>query len=302
LVLGNFDRVHGLDDGTSLGLAKIDIRLDTGALLDSMVQQARMVVFKAVAKATAATESVPRDMKSDLDKKIDIRATPLPSTTLSGFSSSLNLSSPSGSSPSSGVEHGTHQPNHRLQKARSSALRLNSVLQGGAGKSGASPLDKTRKSRSIQWDHPMDLPKMKSPALPTPKRQRVAQTSARLASFKSFGRPHAGDFGSGPRNATFGDFGRKPVWGRHGKLANHPSPMQNTDHQPDDLLNPGASSSKNATFDFQRPSIHLSSGLSLGATSKQRNSLNKVPSSIPRTATALEGWLLNNANAGGKMF
>jgi hypothetical protein len=78
--------------------------------------------------------------------------------------------------------------------------------------------------------------------------------------------------------------------------------MQNTDHQPDDLLNPGASSSKNATFDFQRPSIHLSSGLSLGATSKQRNSLNKVPSSIPRTATALEGWLLNNANAGGKMF
>ena len=286
-----------------MGLVKVDIRLDTGALLDSMVQQARMVVFKAVAKATAATGALPSDVGNKLGLGSAATQGQAPSATLSGFSSALNLSSSPGSvAASSGVERGPHQPNHRLQKARSSALRLNSVLQGDAGKGGASPLDKTRKSRSIQWDHPMDLPKMKSPALPTPKRQRVAQTSARLTSFKSFGRPHAGDFGSGPRNATFGDFGRKPFWGRDGKLANHPSPMQNTDHDPNDMLNPGVSSSKNATFDFQRPSIHLSSGLNLGVTTKQRSEMNRVPSSIPRTATALEGWLMNNTNPGGKMF
>ena len=280
-----------------MGLAKVDVRLDTGALLDSMVQQARMVVFKAVAKATAATGALPPDVGKKLNLGPGAQGQ-APSTTLSGFSSALNLSSSSGQagmSAGGSVAPGPHQPNHRLQKARSSALKLNSVLQGG-GKGGNPSLDKTRKSRSIQWDHPMDLPKMKSPALPTPKRQRVAQTSARLASFKSFGRPHAGDFGSGPRNATFGDFGRKPIWGRDGKPANHPSPMQNTDHNPNDLMNPGAPNSKNATFDFQRPSIHLSSGLNLGVTTKQRSNMNRVPSSIPRTATALEGWLMNNTN------
>lgn len=289
----NFD-VDGGGDGPGVGLVKIEILLDTGALLDSMVQQARMVVFKAVSKATAAT-----DPKGDRSPKMD--AGSATSSTLSGFSSALNLSSGSTSVPA-----GQHQPAHRLQKARSSALRLNSVLQGSGSTSkraGTSPLDKSlRKSRSIQWDHPMDLPKMKSPAIPAPKRQRVAQTSARLASFKSFGRPHAGDFGSGPRNATFGDFGRKPIWGRDGKLANHPTPMQSSDDNSEDLLSPPSESesNKNATFDFQRPSIHLSSGLDLGS-SKNRNSINNVPSSIPRTATALEGWLMKSTNTGGKM-
>lgn len=282
-------------DGPGAGLVKIEIRLDTGALLDSMVQQARMVVFKAVSKATAATDAIPGATKGDMNIKLD--AGSATSSTLSGFSSALNLSS-----ESSSVPPGQHQPAHRLQKARSSALRLNSVLQGDASKARCpSPLEKSRKSRSIQWDHPMDLPKMKSPVTPLPKRQRVAQTSARLASFKSFGRPHAGDFGSGPRNATFGDFGRKPIWGRDGKLANHPTPMQSSDDNSDDLLAPAESeSNKNATFDFQRPSIHLSSGLDLGS-SRNRNSLNSVPSSIPRTATALEGWLMKSTNTGGKV-
>jgi hypothetical protein len=262
-----------------------------------------MVVFKAVSKATSATDSatdaIPGAADPKGDPRIKLDAGSATSSTLSGFSSALNLSS----GPSS-VPPGQHQPAHRLQKARSSALRLNSVLQGEASKgagTGTAPLDKSRKTRSIQWDHPMDLPKMKSPSIPFPKRQRVAQTSARLASFKSFGRPHAGDFGSGPRNATFGDFGRKPIWGRDGKLANHPTPMQSSDDNDEDLLSPAETkNNKNATFDFQRPSIHLSSGLDLGS-SKDRNSINRVPSSIPRTATALEGWLMKSTNTGGKM-
>merc|ERR1712087_264589 len=158
---------------------------------------------------------------------------------------------------------------------------------GGAG----TPLDKTRKSRSVQWSHNMDIPKMKRPGFPIPKRQRVAQTSARLTSFKSFGRPHAGDFGSGPRNATFGDFGRKPFWGRDGKLANPPAPMQpNYDQSQDLFASPSATNKKNATFDLQRPPIHLSSKLDLRSGKKSTTDIDQV--AIPRSATAHEGWLI----------
>jgi len=248
-------------------------------MLDSMVQQARMVVFKAVAKATSATESFQTNDNSAAENS---EASVPPSSSLAGFSSALNISI---SKPGR-----LHQPSHRLQKARSSALKLNSVLQGRTGHTGASGLDKSKKSRSVQWDQGVDLPKPKISGVPSPKRQRVAETSNRLRSFKSFGRPHAGDFGSGPRNATFGNFGRGPIWGRDGKLANHPSPMQVNDNATD-LLSQSPTPGRNATFDFQRPSLHLSSGLSATGRSASGR-MNKVPSTLPRTATALEGWLM----------
>ncbi len=273
---------------------KVDIRLDTGAMLDSMVQQARMIVFKAVAKATSAAES-----SAVLDSKMvetisEDAAGLVASTTLSGFSSALKLS------PDIADSAGSHQPSHRLQKARSSALKLNSVLQGGVSKpSSNTGLDKTRKSRSVQWDNRTDILKVKNSAIPSPKRQRVADTTARLRSFKSFGRPHAGDFGSGPRNATFGDFGRKPIWGRDGKLANHPAPI-NPNDQSQDIFETEARTTRNATFDFQRPPIHLSSGLELdNSRGKKTSNTNRVPASIPRTATALEGWLMEKTGGSG---
>lgn len=285
---GHFD-YNSQDPGSCL--VRADIRLDTGALLDSMVQQARMVVFKAVAKATSATGTLDLDGKDP--NSMDLGSAP--STTLSGFSSALNLSS-------SSSKNSAPQPGHRLQKARKSALKLNSVLQGGSGQGvGAAGLDKTRKSRSVQWDQRTDIIlKMKSTATPSPKRQRVADTTARLRSFKSFGRPHGGDFGSGPRNATFGDFGRKPIWGRDGKLANHPAPMQYHDAN-DDLMPPTTQITKNATFTFQKPSIHLSSHLGLDGmkSRKSASSMNRVPSAIPRTATALEGWLVEKTSGKG---
>lgn len=279
---------------------KVDIRLDTGAMLDSMVQQARMIVFKAVAKATSAAESLRGDSKMDSSvetiDEVEVGSSAAPAS-LSGFSSALTLSA--GPPEESG---NTHQPGHRLQKARTSALKLNSVLQGGIEKpNGNQGFDKTRKSRSVQWDNRTDILKVKASAIPSPKRQRVADTTARLRSFKSFGRPHAGDFGSGPRNATFGDFGRKPIWGRDGKLANHPTPINPNDPTHDLLSTAETRTTRNATFDFQRPPIHLSSGLDLDAARLKRNSgINNVPASIPRTATALEGWLMEKT--GGKGF
>ena len=286
-----------MSTGSSSGLIKVDIRLDTGAMLDSMVQQARMVVFKAVAKATSASESSsPVDTRRDFKVETisEDEAGIATSTTLSGFSNALKLS------PDAADGSGTHQPGHRLQKARSSALKLNSVLHGDVGKpSGSTSLDKTRKSRSVQWDHRTDILKVKNSAVPSPKRQRVADTTARLRSFKSFGRPHAGDFGSGPRNATFGDFGRKPIWGRDGKLANHPTPI-NPNDQSQNVFSTEARTTRNATFDFQRPPIHLSSGLDIDdPRGKKASNTSRVPPTIPRTATALEGWLIEKTGSKG---
>jgi hypothetical protein len=291
----NFERTG--DGIRGRGLVTVDIRLDTGALLDSMVQQARMVVFKAVAKATTATDSIQLDAASG-----DSRLNPSP---LSGFSTALSLSSSTamagigGVGPSGTAEPAPHEPSHRLQKAKSSALKLGNVLSvAPPPPSGMNAsFDVTKKTRSVQWDARMEFNKSKTAPIPSPKRQKMA-TTARLTSFKSFGRPHAGDFGSGPKNATFGDFGRKPIWGRDGKLANHPTPMLPAETT--DILTSQTRRTANATFDFQKPKIHLSSGRDLGIKTKKQHtpSMQRVPSSIPRTATALEGWLIEKTGGG----
>jgi len=303
-----------------------------------MIQQARLVVLKAVEKAIALKESSGKSESSDPMGSISSRlgSSKSSSALSSGFSSSLKLSSPLGSTLGSKVPSGPHEPNHRLAKAKPSALRLKAAMQAGAAgnkeggnnaQMGAAALDKIRKTRSIQWEHGI-IPKIKGPSLPTAKRQRVAQTTAQLASFKSFGRPHAGDFGSGPRNATFGDFGsHKPIWGRTGRLMNHPKPMQAQEDQNGEWA---TSAKKNATFDNlgkpSRPRIHLmqsgdfsrsssgggksasklglSSSSSLGLASAKMSShgsqsggLGRIPSSLPRTATAMEGFLLQGIHS-----
>eukprot|EP00980_Cylindrotheca_fusiformis_P013517 scaffold3450_cov114-Cylindrotheca_fusiformis.AAC.22 len=280
-ISGNFD-----NNGNGLGLVKVDIRFDTGVMLDSMVQQARMVVFKAVAKATSSNESLPLDSQIDLSPPTDPSVAP----TLSGFSSALNISAGTSETAQKAVNR------LQLQKSRASALKLNSVLQNDSGKLNANAhFDRMKKAKSVQWDSEMDVQKPKiSQQNPSPKRQRL-NTEARLRSFKSFGRAHAGDFGSGsgPRNATFGDFGRKPIWGRNGKLANHPSPMQpNYDQSQDLLAPPSSSNTKNATFILQKPALHLASPA--GLETKTKSDPRQGHSSIPRSATAHENWLVKN--------
>jgi hypothetical protein len=241
------------------GLIRVDIRLDTNSLLESMVEQARMIVFKAVARATAVnTDSLAKPMNNISQNH---------SQNVSSFNSVLNLS----------ADAVAQSP--QLQKARTSALRLNNVLHGKATTgSMASSLSKLRKNRSIHWENNLDVPKPISDE-PPEKRQRLVQSQARLRSFRSFGRPHAGDGGSEVKNATFGDFGRVPngsIWGRDGKMAQHPivgggiaeSRLSNLG-----ITNQSSQqSNQNATFDL----------------------MNK-PKQMKRTATALESWLLQNA-------
>lgn len=246
-------------------------------MLNAMSEQARVVVFKAVASATKTPlppDAVATLKANSLNEEMSSTRpiTLLNASTLAGFKSAMNLTpSLADKSP-------------RLQKARSSALRLNGVLHGKQVER-ETPALGMRKIRSVMWDTPVAMPKLNlTHALaPSPKKMRVAQNVAKLKSFKSFGRAHAGDFGSGPRNATFGEYGgrQQPFWGRDGRLANHPTARQGDDTS--DQLGSQATAEKNATFNF---------------LNVRRPPAIAVTGSLPRTATALESWLVDKSTNG----
>jgi len=300
-----FDRTDDNDIG--MGLTSVAIGLKTEILLESMVKEARMVVFNAVAKATSGSKMDPNLMrnseegikpkpKSQLSSGFSSRSQMSSgfssrSQLSSGFSSSLRQSASVATFASSGLKlpgrkGGPNVPAHRSMKAHSSSLKLNKVLSSAT----------MQNSRSVQFNNL----NMKAKPDDVPKRQKLA-TTARLTSFKSFGRPHAGDFGSdgGPKNATFANFGGTGAcWGRDGKLASKPSPMLPTETA--DMLTSQTRRNMNATFEVKKPPIHLSNRSSgLGIRTKKgltratsRDMFNQVPSSIPRTATAAESLLL----------
>jgi len=280
-ISASFERLDGNNMG--MGLTSVDIGLKTEVLLESMVKEARMVVFNAVAKATSGSKVDIKSLKNNGGMKANA-----PSPLTRGLSSGLKLSSSSARISSSGLmlaaqKKGMHQPSHRSLKAHSSSLRLEKVLSTAT----------IQKTRSVQFNN-LDL---RAKAAIDPKRQRLA-TATRLTSFKSFGRPHAGDFdsGGGPKNATFANFGgSQKFWGRDGKLASKPMPMLPSDTI--DSMTSQIRRNANATFETQRPPIHLSrSGLGIPRNNRQQrytgDLLNSAPSSIPRTATTAEIMLL----------
>jgi hypothetical protein len=327
---------------SGVGLKIVNVQLDTRVVLKSMLDQARISVMKAVASATdtavPAMSAISKQAAANSPAAMD----------LSSKQRGLSSESPKRQTrqtmcvSSSGIDDA-----NRLKKARTSALRLNSVLHGRslAGRSpGASishmnlsrPLDTTSGAiphvRSVRFDHPIRAPKLNSELKPTPdpEKIRMAQTANKLKSFKSFGRPHAGDFGTGPRNATFGEFGFAGAWGRDGRLAAHPMPGQATafDAMMENSSNGTTGSSggvdKNATFDnlllssssgnsssmlmssqmgngMLNPFLRVdeagsrstvASGSALFARTNSASSNKSNGSSMPRTATALESLFM----------
>jgi len=310
---------------TGSALKEVKVQLDCNSLLTAMVEQARMLVLKAVASSTktqvpssgssmnlkgsAAVSGQPyqQQQNSQLqppqpqdDTKTDENPA-LPSTLLSAskslasFRSALDLSNnPAQADRSPG-----------LKKATKSALRLNSILQGNNEQSaspGASALG-IRKTRSVRWNTPGEIPVLnsKETSVPSPKKNRSTAgnwTAAKLKSFKSFGRPHAGDFGSGPRNATFGEFGGRPgSWGMDGRMSAHPTPLQDATLV-DPLSGEVTKAEKNATFNIatSRPMTSsaprpMSSALS-NSMSQSRPSMGYGSGKpMQRTATVLETLL-----------
>ena len=290
VILANF-----LRSTSGSALKDVKIQLDCSSLLTSMVEQARILVLKAVAAATKTNVPTSSNPGSHPNNKVQQSHTrpndnqvipptsPLSaSKSLACFRSAINIAPTSAG------------PSPRLSKARCSALRLNNILQGNGDEASDKnkPTLGMRKIRSVRWNTPGEIPNLKRDTEDqAPKKARSVHV-AKLKSFKSFGRPHAGDFGSGPRNATFGEFGGRStgMWGRDGRMAAHPTPMKDATLR-DPLSGEFQGADKNATFNLQqaaaattrnRPSIHLASG--------DGNTTN-----IPRTATVLESLLLKRS-------
>mmetsp|Transcript_74 Transcript_74/g.178 ORF Transcript_74/g.178 Transcript_74/m.178 type:complete len:535 (+) Transcript_74:190-1794(+) len=287
-ISATFERLD--DDEMGMGLTSVDIGLKTEALLESMVKEARVIVINAVSKATSGSKIDIKALKKNDGTKANQKPNALSSLSpglRSGFKPSS--SSIASSFASSGLllaaqKKGMYQPSNPRMKAHSSSLKINKILS-------TSTLQHTR---SVQFDN---LDPLKAKADDDSKRQKLA-TTARLTSFKSFGRPHAGDFdaGGGPKNATFANFGgSQKFWGRDGKLASKPMPMLPSETI--DTMTSQIRRNANATFDSQKPPIHLSSRGNLGFPRNNRPTisadlLNTAPSSMRRTATEAEVMLL----------
>ena len=249
-------------------LKKVNVQLDTAVFLKSMVDQARMIVLKAV---VSATETQIPSTASALASKMIMNATTDSLIVSNGMKASTLPVSVHEQSSTFLPSRPTTAELERMKKARKSAVRLNSALHGkplkgsissitlGSGGSGGSTTGmqnerSMRKVTSIRWDNSVQNPKFTSSLTLSPNISITPGTDRKknkLESYKSFGRPHGGDFGSGPRNATFGEYGRPAfsgAWGRDGRLAAHPMPSKNA--AVDTMGNlVGGSADLNATFD-----------------------------------------------------
>lgn len=378
--------------GGGCAIKNVEIQLDCSVLLASMVEQARILVLKAVAAATrtnvpttvatnplqqqggggggasssyyhpgqlqhqpqppflnhnkggggTATTTAPPGGGGGglpLHQNLALASTKPCLTTsksLASFRSAMSLSSSSTSkSP-------------QLRKAQCSAFRLNNILQGnqdepsdGSSNNNDNNNKATlglRKTRPLRWNTPGELPTFgystnnnnntansnnrSTDKIDTTDDQAMKKArsihghqhaAAKLKSFKSFGRPHAGDFGSGPRNATFGEFGGRSTtgsWGRDGRMASHPKPMHDATLR-DPLSGEFHAADRNATFQttsnsttlLQQQQNQYASSASNNNAFKQRIHHHR-PSihlasgdgpSMPRTATVLESLLMKRS-------
>jgi hypothetical protein len=289
--LANFDaNIH------NPGITRLEIRLTSANLLGSMVEQARMVVLRTVATATKTEVPLATDSGYQASAGDALELTSSSShgaaqtgANFSTFGSALNLTS------DQTTTHNSSGP--RIQKARASALKLTSVLHHKSDVDSANA--GVRRNRSVKFDGFTQSTMPGSSVPPSPKKFKGANVN-KLKSFKSFGRPHAPDGPGGPRNATFAEFDRPGgAWGRDGRMAYHPRPMQ----QGSDPFSEAPTPKGNATFDIGAPGLR-SGSQALSNFGLQRSSgtggMSLAKPAIPRTATALEMFVLKKSTSGGQ--
>lgn len=254
-----------------------------------------MVVLRTVATATKTEVPLPGNdggYQATADDAQEMTSSSSHGGTQTGanfstFGSALNLTSDNAArSDSNGP---------RLQKARASALKLTSVLHHKSDADGGNA--GVRRNRSVKFDGFTQSTMPGGTVAPSPKKFKGA-TVNKLKSFKSFGRPHAPDGPGGPRNATFAEFDRPGgAWGRDGRMAYHPRPMQ----QGSDPFSEAPAPKENATFDVGKPGLHSgSAALSNFGLKRSSGGIMLAKSAIPRTATALEMFVLKKSTSGGQ--
>lgn len=278
------------------GITKLEVRLTSATLLGSMVEQARMVVLRTVATATKTEVPIPFNDEghqpvSNAQEIVSSSSHQASQTgaKLSTFGSALNLTS--------GNATRSDGNGPRLQKARASALKLTSVLHHSSDAD--NPNAGVRRNRSVKFDGFLQSATPGGNLAPSPKKFKGA-TVNKLKSFKSFGRPHAPDGPGGPRNATFAEFDRPGgAWGRDGRMAYHPRPVQ----AGSDPFSEAPVPKGNATFDVAKPRLGGAAALSnFGLNRGTGAGMSLGKAAIPRTATALEMFVLKKSTSGAKSF
>jgi len=201
-LLGIFD-----SESNSSQMTAVKINLDTKALVASMVEQARLVVFKAVASATSLPFGAPSPQRAPPRAGIPPQQQkPVPRMAAS-VGATVLAATPEGDNEKE-YESGKIEENVRLLPSEGakplhrpkSVLKMPSrglVSSSTLSESESPILNVPRKSRSITWSNSVDVSTQKMGFNPSPS----------LKSSKSFGRPDANTF-STSRNATFADFGR----------------------------------------------------------------------------------------------
>lgn len=286
---GNFAPSVVQDDKTG-GLSSIEIHLNANALLDSMVEKARLLVSRALAQMTQATAdnavSQPASMLHSASQGSLIEATFKRKKVESEANVPPTISEEASTSP-------------RLQKIKSTAMHFSEVLEGKP-LSRESSFDTDQAPTSVMFHSKVGLRDSQTLEsillLPPRPRNDITRrgTTSKLKSFQSFGRPHGSDHQSFSGNATFANFGysTEPTWGRDGKLRRHPIPQQGGDiPKLDSFSSAGTASSKNAMF----PSSPSSSADSVPMLSAHRPPAGRTEPKLSRTATALESWLMDSS-------
>lgn len=251
----------------------VNVKLDAKMMMKAMVDQSRLVVLQAVSAATCTAPDLGTSQMSTFSIK-ESNDFPLPRKRPPSNKALSSLAAAK-TSP-------TADQSPQARKARSSAVRLDNILQGKTQSVSffSSRLRAATKGESAK----RKIGPILGALAPEPKMARIAQSAAKLKSFKSFGRPHAGDAGSGPNNATFGEFGSGHIgiWGRDGRMAVHPQPMRD-----------GMTADKNASFGDTIPKSAAEMGAALlGGLNRSLGSAS-THGLVTRTPTALETSLMN---------
>lgn len=255
-------KAHFLPNQPLISFLEVD--LNTNALVASMVEQARLVVFKVVARATPlASKLAAGQNKNTPPSQFGVKPK---------LNNNLNLSQLSLLKQNTSKPVEPQAANAIAKKAADEALKE-------APKN--VPKRAPKKSRSVTWNHPIQSDKVlqrvqtSSNTKQDTKRQRLGVDhrldvrnhiphTTSLKSSKSFGRPDASIFES-QRNATFAEFGRShmnnhvPKFGFNGKLSkNHAATSYN-------LRAPASAmfTSENQNSTFSAASISLSNRLGM---------------------------------------
>eukprot|EP00594_Rhizosolenia_setigera_P020024 CAMPEP_0178980364 /NCGR_PEP_ID=MMETSP0789-20121207/26450_1 /TAXON_ID=3005 /ORGANISM="Rhizosolenia setigera, Strain CCMP 1694" /LENGTH=717 /DNA_ID=CAMNT_0020670759 /DNA_START=49 /DNA_END=2203 /DNA_ORIENTATION=+ len=248
-------------------ISTANIDLNTNTLVSSMVDQARLVVFQAVARATNVLSPNSSSKKQAGNPAFRQQ-----------FSSVLNLSR-NNMENSSSLSRKNKLPSSNFSNILPTPKNSRKVpLQKDRSSSMLPP-----KARSVTWNHGV------IEYSDSNKRQKVTGSVQTLKSSKSFGKPDAGLFES-QRNATFAEFGRSHANPNVPTFVNGRLQVNNGGNRANNLSNLRSSTTMN--FDgsqdglgrsFNRNSSFSAATLSLFNGNKRRSSSSNFFNLSPST-------------------